>query len=150
MFNRMKSQTFKSSYRISEIEINYSLIIDDWLINWVHRICRLSAHQQQWFFPGGSTQNRWILMGDFSKGGVHKTDGFWWGIFQRGEYTKPMAFDGFWNVFLLLLNVKRPGRLFQKIQWLTWPKRSWSKRHNNKLMGIRTWTSLLECFSPCY
>ena len=25
---------------------------------------------------------------------VHKTDGFWWVIFQRGEYTKPMAFDG--------------------------------------------------------
>ena len=46
-----------------------------------------------WFFKGGSTQNRWILMGDFSKGGVHETDGFWWMSFQRGEYTKPM---GFW------------------------------------------------------
>ena len=33
-------------------------------------------------------------MGDFSKGGVHKTDGFWWVIFQRGEYIKPMDFDG--------------------------------------------------------
>ena len=33
-------------------------------------------------------------MGDFSKGGVHKTDGFWWMIFQRGEYMKPIAFDG--------------------------------------------------------
>ena len=32
----------------------------------------------RWFFKGESTQNRWILMGDFSK----------------GEYTKPMAFDG--------------------------------------------------------
>ena len=31
---------------------------------------------------------------EFSKGGVHKTDGFRWVIFQRGEYTKPMAFDG--------------------------------------------------------
>ena len=46
-----------------------------------------------WFFKGGSTQNRWALMGDFSKGGVHKTDGLWWVIFQRGEYTKPMGFD---------------------------------------------------------
>ena len=26
-------------------------------------------------FKGGSTQNRWLLMDDFSKGGVHKTDG---------------------------------------------------------------------------
>ena len=45
------------------------------------------------------------------KGGVHKTDGFWWVIFQRGEYTKPMGLwwvifqrggvhktDGFWWV----------------------------------------------------
>ena len=31
-----------------------------------------------WVFKGGSTQNRWVLMGDFSKGGVHKTDGFRW------------------------------------------------------------------------
>ena len=27
-----------------------------------------------WFFKGGSTQNRWALMGDFSKGEVHKTE----------------------------------------------------------------------------
>ena len=27
-------------------------------------------------FSKGSTQNRWALMGDYSKGGVHKTDGF--------------------------------------------------------------------------
>ena len=47
-----------------------------------------------WFFKGGSTQNQWVLMGDFSKGGVHKTNEFWWVIFQRGEYTKPMSFDG--------------------------------------------------------
>ena len=31
---------------------------------------------------------------EISKGGVHKTDGFWWVIFQRGEYMKPMACDG--------------------------------------------------------
>ena len=57
----------------------------------------ISAHQKQWFFKGVSTQNRWVLMDDFSKGGVHKTDGFWWVIFQRGEYTKPMGFH--WWVF---------------------------------------------------
>ena len=34
-------------------------------------------------------------MGDFSKGGVHKTDGLWWVIFQRGEYIKPMGFEMF-------------------------------------------------------
>ena len=31
-----------------------------------------------WFFKGGSTWNRWLLVGDFSKGGVHKTDRLWW------------------------------------------------------------------------
>ena len=153
----------------------------------------ISAHQKQWFFKGGSTWNRWGLMDDFSKEGVHKTDGFWWVIFQRGEYTKPMGFDGwffkrggvhktdelwwmifqrgeytkpmgfdgwffkggstqnrwglmgdfskggvnktnglsigdfskggvhktegFWNVFLLLPKIKRPGRLFQQIRY---------------------------------
>ena len=48
-------------------------------------------------FKGGSTQNRWALMGDFSKGGLHETDGLWWVIFQRGEYTKPRAFDGWFS-----------------------------------------------------
>ena len=107
----------------------------------------ISAHQRQSFFKGGSTQNRWALMGDFSKGGVHKTDGLWWVIFQRGEYTKPMGFDGWffkggstqnrwalmgdfskggvhktdglWWVLefvLMLLKIKRPGRLFRQIQ----------------------------------
>ena len=48
-----------------------------------------------WFFKRGGgeyTQNRWILMDDFSEGGVHKTDGFWWVIFQKGgggeKYTQ--------------------------------------------------------------
>ena len=40
----------------------------------------ISAHRKWWFFKGESTQNRWALMGDFSKGGVHKTDGFWLGL----------------------------------------------------------------------
>ena len=46
------------------------------------------------FSKGGvhKTDGLWWVM--FSKGGVHKTDGFWWVIFQRGEYTKPMGFDG--------------------------------------------------------
>ena len=67
-------------------------------------------------------------MGDFSKGGVHKTDGLWWVIFQRGEYMKPMDFDGWffkggstWNrwlleIVLLLSKIERPGRLFRQIR----------------------------------
>ena len=50
-----------------------------------------------WFFKGESTQYRWVVMGDFSKGGVHKT-------------------DGFWNIFLLPLKIKRLGRLFRQIR----------------------------------
>ena len=52
-------------------------------------------------------------MGDFSKGGVHKTDGLWWVILQRGEYTKNQ-----WllEVYVLLLKIKRPGRLFRQIR----------------------------------
>ena len=38
-------------------------------------------------------------MGDFSKGGAHKT-------------------DVFWNVFFFLLKIKRPGRLFRQIRYL--------------------------------
>ena len=53
-------------------------------------------------FKGGSTQNRWALMGDFSKRGVHKTDGFWWGL----------------NFFSLPLNIKSPGRLFRQIRYV--------------------------------
>ena len=83
-----------------------------------------------WFFKGGSTQNRWILVGDFSKGGVHKTNEFWWVIFQRGEYTKPMnfggwffkagstqnrwLFDGFWNVFYGFQKLSARGVYFGK------------------------------------
>ena len=43
-------------------------------------------------------------MGDFSKGEVHKTGGFWWVIFQRGKYTKPMGANEFWNVFIASRN----------------------------------------------
>ena len=63
---------------------------------------------------GGSTQNRWLLMGDFSKGGVHKTDGSWWVIFQRGEYTKPMGLDGFWNFFYCFWKLNAWGVYFGK------------------------------------
>ena len=62
-------------------------------------------------FKGGSTQNRWLLMGDFSKGGAHKTDGLLMGDFSKGGVHKT---DGLWNVFLLLLNIKRPGAYFCK------------------------------------
>ena len=48
-----------------------------------------------WFFIGGSTQNRWLLMGDSSKGGVHKTDGSWWVMFSKGGVHKT---DGSWWV----------------------------------------------------
>ena len=78
-----------------------------------------NAHQKQWFFKGGSTPNRWLVMGDFSKGGgstqnpwalmggfskggVHKTDGLWWVIFQRGGRGSRQirwVFYGFWNSF---------------------------------------------------
>ena len=77
-----------------------------------------SAYQKQWFFQGGSTQNRWLLMSDFSKGGVHKTDMFWWVMFSKGG-VHTMAFDEFWNVFLLLLKIKLPGRLFRKIRYFS-------------------------------
>ena len=63
----------------------------------------INAHQNQWVFKGGSKQNRWVMMEDFSKGGVHKTDGSWW----------------FLELFLLLLKIKRPGRLFWQIRYLT-------------------------------
>ena len=42
-----------------------------------------------WFFKGGSTWNRWASLGDFSKGGVHKTDGLRWVIFLHS--TKPQS-----------------------------------------------------------
>ena len=52
-------------------------------------------------------------MDDISKGGVHKTDGFWWVIFPRGEYTKPMGCVGFWKVFYRFENLSaRLLRLF--------------------------------------
>ena len=65
---------------------------------------KISARQKQWFFKGGSTQNRWD----------------WWMIFQRGEYAKPKAFDVFWYVFLLVLKIKPPGRLFRQIRCMTY------------------------------
>ena len=88
----------------------------------VYHICRnkrpprdksppeIGAHQIQWFFKGGTTQNRWLLVGDFPKGGVHKTDGFWW-ILQ---------------CFLLHLKIKRPGRLFRQNDVIVWGKLSCS------------------------
>ena len=59
--------------------------------------------KKQWFFKGGSTQNQWVSMDDFSKGGgVHKTDGFEWMM----EFV------------LLLLKIKRPGCLFKQKRYL--------------------------------
>ena len=65
----------------------------------IYHICRNKHPPKTVIFKGGSTQNRWALLGDFSEGGVHKTDGLCWMISQRGEYIKPMAFDGFCIVF---------------------------------------------------
>ena len=62
----------------------------------------ISAHQKQWFSKGGSTWNRWAFDG--------------W-CFQRGEYTKPMEFWWVVECFLLLLKIKRPGRLFRQIRY---------------------------------
>ena len=67
-------------------------------------------------FKGGSTQNRWLLMGDFSKGGVHKT-------------------DGFWNVFLLLLKVKRSGCLFRQTRF-------WKNNYNKESKEHEIWIEL--------
>ena len=77
-------------------------------------LAKINAHQKQWFFKGGSTQNRWVLMDDFSQGRVHKTDGVWWVIFHRGEYTKPMGFDGFWNLFYCFWKLSVRGVYFVK------------------------------------
>ena len=55
-------------------------------------------------------------MGDFPKGGVHKINGLWWVIFQRGEYTKPMGFNGWfftggstWNRWALMGDFPKGG-----------------------------------------
>ena len=49
----------------------------------------IDAHQKQWVFKGGSTQNRWLLVGDFSKGGGGSTQNRWvWMGFGN-------LFDGF-------------------------------------------------------
>ena len=68
-----------------------------------------------WFFKGGSTQNRWVLMNDFSKGGVHKTDDLWWVIFQRGGGTQNRwVLMGFEINFFLLLKLSARGVYFGK------------------------------------
>ena len=44
----------------------------------------ISAHQKQWFFKGGSTQNRWGLMGDVFKGGTTQNRWAVMGDFSKG------------------------------------------------------------------
>ena len=56
----------------------------------------INIHQKQWFFKGRSTQNRWLLMGDVFKGG--STQNRW-----------------VLELYLLLLKIKRSGRLFRQI-----------------------------------
>ena len=63
-----------------------------------------------WFFKGGSTQNRWLLMGDSSEGGVHKTDCKNWapGAFNSAntvcffQFLKKITFIDF--IFLITLS----------------------------------------------
>ena len=52
----------------------------------------------------------------FFKGGVHKTEGVWWMIFQRGDYMKPMGFKGWffkggstWNRWALMGDFSKGG-----------------------------------------
>ena len=89
------------------------------------------------FLKGGGVQKTdGLLMGDFSKGGVHKTDGLLMGdflkgggstenrwafdgwFFKGGSTQNRWAFGGFWNVCLLLLKIKCPGRLFWQIRYI--------------------------------
>ena len=121
----------------------------------------ISAHQKQWFFKGGSTQNRLVVMGDFSKGGVHKTDWLWWVIFQRGEYTKPIGCDGWffkggstqnrwvWEFYLLLLKIKRPGRLFWQIRcvvfFVTRKSFSWLRKRKFRWFASATIGTVRRC-----
>ena len=71
------------------------------------------------FFKGGSTQNRWALMGDFSKGGVHKTDGLWWMIFKGGSTQNRWGWMSFGN-FLLLQKLSVWGVYFGKYRILSY------------------------------
>ena len=64
---------------------------------WLTVFAEINAHPQitalkTVIFQRGEYTKPMAFDGDFSKGGVHKTDGFWWVSFQRGEYTKPMGF----------------------------------------------------------
>ena len=80
-----------------------------------HRICRNKRSSKTVMFSKGGvhkTDGFWLIM--FSKGGVHETDGFRWVIFSKGGVHKT---DGFWNVFLLLLKIKHPGRLCRQIRY---------------------------------
>ena len=105
----------------------------------------MSAYQKQWFFKGGSTQNRWLFDGWFFKGGSTQNrwvfDGWFfkggstqnrWLLmddFSKGGVHKTDGFwwvifqrggvhktDGFWNVFYCFWKIKRPGRLFRQIR----------------------------------
>ena len=87
-------------------------------------------------FQRGSTWNRWGLMGDFSKEGVHETDGVWWVIFQRGEYIKP---NGFWWVSFQRGEYIKPNGVSWVIQMLTTYGGRW-----NVSIGFRLHVELMK------
>ena len=77
-------------------------------------------------------------MDDFLKGGVHKTNGFWWVIFQRGEVDK---IDGFWWVlkcFSLLLKLGAWGVYFGiNYWWVLHRNNNASEKAHRKLLKLR-------------
>ena len=51
------------------------------------------------FSKGGVHKTDGLLMDDFSKGGVHKTDGFWMGDFSKGVLQNRWVLMGFGMFF---------------------------------------------------
>ena len=89
---KMWSPYFVYHFQIINQKIQWSRIFRNKRPPQNKRPPRNKCSSKTMIFKGGSTQNRWLLMDEFSRGGVHKTDGFWRVMFQGGgEYTKPMG-----------------------------------------------------------
>ena len=99
----------------------------------------------------------------FQRGEYTKPMGFDGWFFKGGEYTKPMAFDGFWSVLLLLLKIKRSGRLFWQIRYfvalnVSLPWQQWAyrqRRHELAVLGrfravsTSRYEIIQQLLSPC-